>query len=290
MSFNNPHIRLLSGYDMPLVGFGTFRIQGQQTILDVVNECLKSGYRSIDTAAVYKNEADIGFALKTLLPKYNLKREDIFITTKLSPHLNGNEEGIFNAVNQSIKALNSSYLDLYLIHWPGAAGISESSNKNKNLRINTWKSLIKLQQQGLIRSLGVSNYTTKHLLELLEAFGDVIPSVNQVECHPHYRQEYLRSFCQKKGIHIQAYSSLGTSSSNSLLKDPTIIEISSELNVSPARILLKWGLQQGIIPKAVKKEHIRDNIKLDFLIQESQMHALSNLPQQKYAWDPINVF
>ncbi|XP_031842242.1 glyoxal reductase [Nomia melanderi] len=285
------NIHLSSGYVMPLIGFGTYKIQGRDTIYQVVDESLKAGFRSIDTAVVYRNEGDIGYALKNLLSKYNLERGDIFITTKLSPSENGNPKGIEQSVKKSIEALNTTYLDLYLIHWPGATRIPENSTNNPNLRAKTWNKLVELQKQGLIRSIGVSNYTIGHLEELLKDCKGISPAVNQVECHPHYRQTELINYCNEKGIHVQAYSSLGTSSNSNLLKDPVVIKIASQLNVSPARLLLKWALQQGIgiIPKAVRKEHIRDNIQLNFTIDEEDMKALSSLTQNKYAWDPSNV-
>ncbi|XP_017763667.1 PREDICTED: aldose reductase-like [Eufriesea mexicana] len=285
------NVRLSSGYDMPLIGFGTYKIQGRNVIYEVIDESLKVGFRSIDTAAVYRNEGDIGYALKHLLPKYNLQRSDIFITTKLSPSENGDPEGIEQSVQRSLKALNTSYIDLYLIHWPGASRIPETSSYNQSLRVKTWYKLVDLKKKGFIRSIGVSNYTIKHLEELLHNCKDIPPTVNQVELHPHYRQEELIKYCNEKGIHVQAYSSLGTSSSMNLLRDPIVENIASQLNVSPARLLLKWALQQGIgiIPKAVNKDHIKDNIQLDFLIDDNSMNALSSLPQQKYAWNPSNV-
>ncbi|XP_076174137.1 uncharacterized protein LOC143150032 [Ptiloglossa arizonensis] len=285
------NVHLSSGYVMPFVGFGTYRIQGKNIIYRVVDESLKAGFRSIDTAVVYRNEEDIGFALKSLLPKYRLQREDIFITTKLSPSENGNPEGIEHSVQRSLKALNTVYIDLYLIHWPGATRIPENSTNNQNLRAKTWDKLVHLKKQGFIRSLGVSNYTINHLEELLRDCKGVPPVVNQVECHPHYRQEELIKYCKKHGIHVQAYSSLGTSNNTDLLRDPVVTLLASQVNVSPAQILLKWALQQGIsvIPKAVKKEHIKDNIQLDFIIDDENMKVLSSLPQYKYAWDPSNV-
>ncbi|KAK2578468.1 hypothetical protein KPH14_011637 [Odynerus spinipes] len=291
MSIASECVRLSSGYTMPLIGIGTYKIYGRDTIYEVIDESLNVGFRSIDTAAVYRNEEDIGYALKELLHKYNLKREDIFITTKLAPSENGDSRGIERAVSKSLRSLGLSYIDLYLIHWPGAARIPENSQQNKDLRACTWKKLAKLQGQGLIRSIGVSNYTIDHLKELLSNCYGVKPAVNQVECHPHYRQEELIKFCNTEGIHVQAYSSLGTSTSTNLLKDPVVTDIASKLNVSPARLLLKWAVQQsiGIIPKAEKKEHIRDNVKLNFTIDAEQMKTLSSLPQSKYAWDPRNV-
>lgn len=256
-----------------------------------MDESLNVGFRSIDTAVGYRNEEDIGYALKNLLPKYNLQRSDIFITTKLPPSVNGDPKGIEQCVQKSLKAFNTTYIDLYLIHWPGATRIPETSTNNPSLRAKTWNKLVDLKKQGFIRSIGVSNFTIKHLQELLQNCKDILPAVNQVELHPHYRQEELIKYCNEKGIHIQAYSSLGTSGNINLLRNPIVLKIASQLNVSSARLLLNWALQQGIgvIPKAVNKEHIKDNIQLDFLIDEESMNILFSLPQIKYAWDPSNV-
>ncbi|XP_029047624.1 glyoxal reductase-like [Osmia bicornis bicornis] len=292
MNGRTRNVRLSSGYVMPLIGFGTYKIQGRETICDVVDESLKVGFRSIDTAVVYRNEEDIGYALTLLLPKYNLERSDIFITTKLSPRDHGNPERIEESVQKSLKALNTTYIDLYLIHWPAASRIPETSTDNSSLRAKTWRTLVDLKKQGFIRSVGVSNYTVRHLEELLHDRKGIAPAVNQVECHPHFRQEELIAYCNEKGVHVQAYSSLGTSSNTSLLTDPTVTKIASQLDVSPAQLLLKWALEQGIgiIPKAVQKEHIRNNMQLDFMIDEENMNALSSLPQCKYTWDPSNVY
>ncbi|KAJ8674839.1 hypothetical protein QAD02_010625 [Eretmocerus hayati] len=282
------HVCLLSGYDMPLIGVGTYKIRGRELIHKVIDESLNVGFRSIDTAVVYRNEEDIGLALQELLPKYNLKREDIFLTSKLAPSDNGNADKIRMSVENSLKALQTPYLDLYLIHWPGAGRLESSSPNNPKLRIETWSALIELKKEGLLRSIGVSNYTINHLEHLLKNCDGVKPDVNQVECHPHYRQDDLLKFCVQEGIHLQAYSSLGTSDTTDLLKDPVVNEVASQLSVSPARVLLKWALQRGIgiIPKAIQSEHIKDNIKLDFDLSDSQMDLLMNLPQQKYAWNP----
>ncbi|XP_076628781.1 uncharacterized protein LOC143345494 isoform X4 [Colletes latitarsis] len=246
MSGAMQNVLLSSGYLMPLIGFGTYKIQGADIIYQVVDESLKVGYRSIDTATVYSNEKDIGYALKKLLPKYNLQRDDIFITTKLSPSENGNPKGIEHSVQRSLKALDTKYIDLYLIHWPGASGIPENSTNNSILRSKTWQKLVDLKRQGLIRSIGVSNYTVNHLKQLLQDCKGVPPAVNQVECHPHYQQKELIKYCNENGIHVQAYSSLGTSSNTDLLRDSCVTLIASQLNVSPAQLLLKWALQQGI--------------------------------------------
>lgn len=240
------NVCLSSGYDMPLIGFGTYKIQGKELVYQVVDESLNVGFRSIDTAVGYRNEEDIGYALKNLLPKYNLQRSDIFITTKLPPSVNGDPKGIEQCVQKSLKAFNTTYIDLYLIHWPGATRIPETSTNNPSLRAKTWNKLVDLKKQGFIRSIGVSNFTIKHLQELLQNCKDILPAVNQVELHPHYRQEELIKYCNEKGIHIQAYSSLGTSGNINLLRNPIVLKIASQLNVSSARLLLNWALQQGI--------------------------------------------
>ncbi|XP_043473059.1 aldo-keto reductase family 4 member C8-like [Leptopilina heterotoma] len=290
MNHVSQKFQLVSGNFMPLVGIGTFRVHSQH-IFNVLDEALKAGYRSIDTAAVYRNEDAIGAALKILLPKYNLKREDIFITTKLDPVENGNPEGVRRAVRNSLMALQTDYVDLYLIHWPGAGRIHANSSLNTELRTLTWKTLVELHQQGCLKSIGVSNYNINHLQQLFKNSDGVRPSVNQVECHPHYRQDELLKFCTEEGIHLQAYSSLGGSDNGALLNDSTVRKISSNLNVSPARLLLKWALQRGIgiIPKAQSANHIQDNLKLDFTIDQESMKLLSNLPERKYAWDPSSV-
>ncbi|XP_014234856.1 uncharacterized protein LOC106657708 [Trichogramma pretiosum] len=293
MSIIKKTFKLLSGTEMPLVGIGTYKIRGDEVIERVLDESLEVGFRSIDTAVVYQNENSIGLALKKLLPKYNLKREDLFITTKLAPNVSGDPEKIRESVHNSLKFLNTTYLDLCLIHWPGKGRLIENSPENASARVVTWDTLVELKRKGLIKSIGVSNFTIKHL-EHLKQHSSVVPDVNQVECHPHYRQDELIEYCKKEGILLQAYSSLGTSDPNDhtkLLGSSVVQKIATKLNVSPARLLLRWALQRGlaIIPKAVKTEHIQDNIKLDFEISEEDMKELSSLPQEKYAWNPDNV-
>ncbi|KAJ9591683.1 hypothetical protein L9F63_001770, partial [Diploptera punctata] len=270
---------------------GTYRVHGQSVIYRVIEAALRAGYRSFDTAAVYRNEEAIGLAFKSLLPKYNLKREDIFLTTKLDPSEHGKGKTT-KAVHESLEKLGTSYLDLYLIHWPGVARLPVISPQNAVLRAETWQELVSLHKKGILKAIGVSNYTIKHLKELLSNSGSVVPAVNQVEYHPHYPQPELLKFCQEQGILVQAYCSLGGSSDKLLLEDPTVISIAKKLSKTPAQLLLRWALQQGIgiIPKSVSPERIASNFLLDFNIPDSDINSLNNLSvREKYAWDPNQV-
>lgn len=279
--------KLQSGKFMPLIGFGTYLITGDQLIYQVLDEALAAGYRHIDTATVYHNETSIGQALKVLLPKYNLKREDIFITSKLAPIDQG--EGAFSAVQESLKKLDCGYLDLYLIHWPGAGRLPVNSQENNKLRSKSWESLAKAVKAGLVKDIGVSNYTVKHLNELLTNDYGVKPSVNQVEWHPKFHQPELLNLCRQEGILLQAYSSLGGTGNSNLIRDPTVVQIAAQLQKTPAQVLLRWAVQQniGIIPKARTEEHIKSNIDLNFEIPVEMMTRLSNLnSNEKFAWNP----
>ncbi|XP_044748226.1 glyoxal reductase-like [Coccinella septempunctata] len=287
MDCTNMKFQLQSGRLMPLIGFGTYLITGDQLIYQVLDQALASGYRHIDTATVYHNESSIGRALKTLLPKHKLKREDIFITSKLAPIDQG--EKAFSAVQESLRNLDCGYLDLYLIHWPGAGRVPVDSEENRKLRSQSWASLAKAVNAGLVKDIGVSNYTVKHLNELLANDCGVKPSVNQVEWHPKYYQTDLLNLCRREGILLQAYSSLGGTGNSNLLKDPVVSQISTLLGKSPAQVLLRWALQQNIciIPKARSAEHIKANIDLNFVIPNEMMTQLNNLnSNEKFAWNP----
>lgn len=284
-------VTLNKGIKMPILGFGTYLIKPDD-IYGALDVALAAGYRNIDTAAVYHNEEAIGAALEELLPKYNLTREDIFITTKLSPkHLGGN---VNSAVLTSLKNLRTTYVDLYLIHWPAAQGIPESSPENAIKRIDTWKKLIEIHAggQGVVRAIGVSNYLPRHLEETVTLTG-VPPAVNQVEFHPHYRHpDDMYTVCGKYSIFLQAYASLGGSNNNDLFSEKAVKDIAKRHQVTPAQILLRWSLQSGylIIPKSITPERIRTNAKLDFTLSTGDMLQITSTgAKQKYSWNPISV-
>ncbi|KAF2898554.1 hypothetical protein ILUMI_07625 [Ignelater luminosus] len=284
-----PTFKLLSGHTIPLVGFGSYLIDGERQTKEVLDKALSAGYRLIDTAAMYGNEQDIGLALKELLPKHNLKREDVFITSKLYPSDHGDQAK--NALAESLRKLQSGYIDLYLIHWPGVYGISSRSSENAKLRAASWASLVKAKKEGLVRDIGVSNYTVRHLKELLDNCCGVKPVVNQVEWHPGCHQADLKEFCEREGILLQAYMSLGGSGNKSLLGEPFVVKVAEKLGKQPAQVLLRWSVQQNVavIPKSRSKEHMEANINLDFVIPDEDMVLLGRRKQEKFDWDPNSV-
>lgn len=287
-----PSIKLLSGHQMPLVGLGTFKITGYENVFKAIEAALACGYRSFDTASVYRNEIDIGRAFKELLPKFSLQRQDIFITSKLGPA----EQGLTNApkaLQGSLQRLDCEYLDLYLIHWPGAHKLKPEDKMHKGLRAESWAEMEKAYKKGEVKSLGVSNYLPSHLEELLSTC-QIKPSVLQIEYHPHLIQADIKSLCDNHQIHLQAYSSLGTSSpDNALIKDPKVQEISQNIHKSPAQVLLRWAVQQniGVLPKSTNPAHIAENIDIfSFSLSEDHMAALCQLDHKvHYCWNPAQV-
>lgn len=217
------------------------QVSGDDLVHRTIETAFQCGYRLIDTAAVYRNEANIGEALKKLLPKYSLSRSDIFITSKLSPRDHG-FENMEKAFMKSLKALDCEYLDLYLIHWPGVQKLKSDDPRNAELRQESWKALEKLYSTGLVKSIGVSNYTVDHLEELLQ-FSTVMPAVLQVEFHPRLYQKDLLEYCKSKGIQLQAYTSLGQ---GKLLEETTVRALAAQHSKSTAQVLLKWALQHDV--------------------------------------------
>nr|ACO51712.1 Probable reductase [Aquarana catesbeiana] len=280
-------LTLNNGVTMPLLGLGTFRLRGLENVIQAVDAALKSGYRSFDTASVYRNEGDLGQALRQLLPKYNLSRTDVFITTKLAPVDMG--KGAREACLKSLAELGCEYLDLFLIHWPGKQGWRSDDTRNQEARKESWKALEDLYQAGTIRALGVSNYTTSHLIDLLGSCC-IPPAVLQVEFHPRLPQLELLNFCKKHGIHLQAYSSLGC---GDLLKKDEVTKVANIHRRSPSQILLQWALRQGVgvIPKASAPERIQENIGVwDFNMSDEEAETLrGDGTEKRYCWDPTGV-
>ncbi|CAH1785105.1 unnamed protein product [Owenia fusiformis] len=286
------HITLNTGAKMPLIGLGTFQTKGEDIVHKTIESILKNGYRSIDTAGGYKNEADIGNSLKELLPKYDLTRKDLFITSKLPPKDQGYDNCRTSCMT-SLENLQMEYLDLYLIHWPGTQKMKHDDVRNVQNRKESWMQMETLLKEGKLKSIGVSNYTLNHMEELL-SFCTIKPAVLQIEHHPHLVQKELVEFCRDNDIHFQAYSSLGTMmEDNKLLNDPLVVEIANCYTKTPAQILLKWAVQQhiGVIPKSTNPVHIAANIDIfDFELSSLDLQRLTELDKQHhYCWNPITI-
>ncbi|CAG9856069.1 unnamed protein product [Phyllotreta striolata] len=289
MSLKHLKYPLNNGNFMPAIGLGTWLIKGEENMLNAIDIALEAGYRLFDTATMYNNEVELGKAIKTLLPKHGLTRKDVFITTKLYPSDHG--EKAFEAIKTSLKRLNCEYIDLYLIHWPGAYGVSSRSKENSTLRDLSWQQMVKAVNLGMVKNIGVSNYTVGHLQELLSNHHGIKPVVNQVEWHPFWHQKELYNYCKKERIQLQAYQSLGGEKNNELLGNKVVKNVAEKLGKNPGQVLLRWSIQQNVavIPKSKTKERIFGNMELDFPIPDDLMATLNTMNQTKYDWDPETI-
>lgn len=268
-----PSITLHNQVKIPMLGFGVFRTAPGKETQNSVLEALKAGYRHIDTAVIYQNEEDVG----TAIAKSGIPREDIFLTTKLwNDDMRNHRQ--FQAFEESLKKLGTDYIDLYLMHWP-AGDIIES-----------WSVLEEFYKSGKVRAIGVSNFEQHHLEELLPSCN-IVPMIDQMECHPFLAKDSLRSFCNTLGIAFQAYSPLGGQGSP-ILKSPYIVELAKRYNKSEAQIVLRWHIQRNtiIMPKSTHVQRIRSNTELfDFELSEEDMQLICSLDcGQRFGADPDN--
>ena len=266
-------ITLPGGVEIPRLGLGVFQAAAGEETRRAVERALEVGYRHIDTARIYRNEADVGEAIR----RSGIAREDVFITTKLWNSDHG-YDAAQRACDASLKALGVAYLDLYLIHWPV-----------QGLRGESWRALTKLYEDKKCRAIGVSNYTVRHLKELL-ASSPVVPAVNQVEMSPFLYQKELIDFCREEGIQIETYSPL---TKGQRLGHPAITRAASKYGRTPAQILIRWALQHDfiVIPKSSKRERIQENAQVfDFEIDAADMKSLDALDESlRTSWDPTNA-
>ncbi|MFJ9407045.1 aldo/keto reductase [Streptomyces sp. NPDC101393] len=256
-----PDVTLSSGAKIPQLGFGVFQVEDDKTTA-AVSTALEAGYRSIDTAAIYGNESGVGRALA----ESGIPRAELFLTTKLWNADQGYDSTLA-AFDTSLAKLGLDYVDMYLIHWPTPA---------RDLYLDTWRAIEKLQADGRVRTVGVSNFQPDHLRRLLE-HSAVTPAVNQVELHPYLQQAPLRAFHAEHGIATEAWSPLAQ---GALLEDATITSIARKHGTSPAQVVLRWHLQLGniVIPKSVTPERIRANIDVfDFVLSAEDMDAVAGL-------------
>ncbi|WP_276356204.1 aldo/keto reductase [Cohnella caldifontis] len=269
-------VTLNNGVQMPWFGLGVFKVQEGREVIDSVKAAIKHGYRSIDTAAVYKNEEGVGQAIAESIREYGVSREDLFVTSKVWNSDQGYQTTL-DAFDVSLKKLGLEYLDLYLVHWPV-----------KGKYVETWKALENIYESGKVRAIGVSNFHKHHLEDVL-AEAKVVPAVDQVELHPYLSQAELREYTRGKGIQIEAWSPLGQ---GRVLEDPVIRSIAGKYGKTPAQIVLRWDLQSGIvtIPKSIREPRIVENASIfDFELSAEDMKAIDELNRnERVGADPDN--
>jgi diketogulonate reductase-like aldo/keto reductase len=265
-------VTLNTGAAMPRLGFGVFKVPPED-VQQAVERALEAGYRSIDTAAMYRNEAGVGRAVRAS----GLPRREIFVTTKLNNDAHGTDEAL-RAFDRSLAELGLDDVDLYLIHWPQPA---------LDRYVETWQALERIAKDGRALAIGVSNFHRRHLQRLLDETATA-PAVNQIELHPYLTQDELRAFHAEHGIVTEAWSPLARG--GSLLAEPTVTGIAQKYDRTPAQVVIRWHLQLGnvVIPKSVTPSRIAENADVfDFELAPDDMDAISGLDRdQRTGPDP----
>lgn len=269
-------IKLNNEVEMPAMGLGVFQVENDTTA-EIVKNAIELGYRSIDTAAIYGNEAGVGEGIQLALASTGLNREDLFITSKVW-NAGLNYEETISAYEESLEKLGLDYLDLYLIHWPGNDKFAES-----------WTALEDLYQEGKIRAIGVCNFNISHLQDLLKT-ARVTPVINQVEFHPRLQQRSLREFCKEHNIQLEAWAPL---MQGGLLEDTTIAKIAEKYGKSNSQVILRWDIQNEVItiPKSVLKERMAQNADIfDFSLTDEEMQIINAMNLDKRVGPDPEVF
>jgi 2,5-diketo-D-gluconate reductase A len=257
-----PGIELNNGTTIPQLGFGVFQIDPSDTA-EAVMTALEAGYRHIDTAQMYGNEAEVGEAIA----RSDVPRDQLWITTKCNNSNHGYDDAQ-SALDESLQKMGLDHVDLYLIHWP---------LPGKDLYVETWKGFEKAQADGKVRTIGVSNFQPHHLDRLLEE-TDTVPAVNQIELHPHMQQAGLRSYHERHGIRTEAWSPIGQG--RGLLDAPELSEIAQAHGKSPAQVVLRWHVQIGniVFPKSSTAERIRENYAIfDFELGDDEVETINGM-------------
>ncbi|SCG39485.1 aldo/keto reductase [Micromonospora inositola] len=258
-----PDISLNDGNTIPQLGFGVFQIEPKDTAT-AVGKALEVGYRHIDTAEMYGNEAEVGQAVRTS----GLDRGEVFVTSKLNNGFHRPDDAR-KAFESTLRELQFDYLDLFLIHWPLPTLYDGDY-------VSTWKVLEELRRDGLVRSIGVSNFQVAHL-ERLAAEADVVPAVNQIEAHPYFGNEEVRAYDKAHNIVTEAWSPIAQ---GKVLDDPTIVDIAQEVSHTPAQVVLRWHVQRGdvVFPKSTTPKRIEENFHIfDFELDDAAMDRITNL-------------
>jgi len=266
-----PTVVLKDGQPMPQFGLGVFQTP-PETTARVVKMAVDEGYRAVDTASMYRNEEGVGKALDG--------RTDVFITTKLGNSDHGFDEAL-RAFEDSASRLRRHTLDLYLIHWP---------RPRVDRYVESWKALVRLQQESRVRSIGVSNFNRSHLERIIGETG-VTPAVNQIELHPRFQQKALREFHAERGIRTESWSPLGR---GAFLSEPVIVSIAAKHRKTPAQVVIRWHLDSGliVIPKTVRLERLRENFgALAFRLDDDDMRRIEALdsPAGRIGPDPATA-
>jgi 2,5-diketo-D-gluconate reductase A len=266
-----PTVALNDGVAMPQFGLGVFQTP-PETTAQVVRMAVDEGYRAVDTASMYRNEEGVGEAL--------VGRTDVFVTTKLGNSDHGHDETL-RAFEDSLRKLSRDKLDLYLIHWP---------RPRVNRYVESWKAFIRLQREGRVRSIGVSNFNRDHLERIIGETG-VTPAVNQIELHPRFQQRALREFHDGRGIRTESWSPLGR---GGLLSEPVIVRLAAKHRKTSAQVVIRWHLDSGLIaiPKTVRPARLRENIgALDFHLDADDMRRIEALdsPNGRIGPDPATA-
>lgn len=307
MGSSTDHLILRTGASIPLVGLGTWKSAPDEAGQAVEHALTKSGYRHIDCAPIYGNEKEIGEAFGKVFGEGSLRRADVFVTSKLWDTEHARED-VRVACEATLRDLGLDYLDLYLMHWgiaepKGGHTYDESGHlvvEKVSIR-ETWEAMEELVGAGLVKAIGVANFTAPLLLDLF-SYAKVQPAVNQIELHPYLQQTRLVEFCQRLGVVVTAYSPLARPGyeemSERLVDEEVIRTIASAHGKTPAQVLLRWGIQRNtiVIPKSTRPERIKENIGIfDFELSEGDMREIAKLERglrivDPYQWGQVPYF
>ena len=263
-----PVVRLNNGKQIPVIGLGTWQTEGQE-VIDAVRDAIEVGYRHIDTAWFYHNEKQVGQGLQQAIQKGFVRREDVFITTKVWPR-NMNRRKSLEIIKNSLKLLNTPYIDLVLMHFPLSSSRASA---------DVYRGLEDAFNQNITLAIGVSNFKPAEIKSLMKN-TKVKPSMNQIRIHPGFNQDDTVLFCKQNDISVTGYSPLGT---GTLIKDPILSRIGSNHNKTAAQIAIKWQIQKGlvVIPKSTHKTRIIENFDtFDFNLTENQIETINSMPQK----------